>query len=239
MKPHIVTAFFDIGWKGLPGTDERSVSWYLERFKPLAKLNNPMTVYTSEALKPEIEKLLEGRETPAYIDTSLEGEVQRFSEVIAEKYADKTIQEPLTMSYIAVMWLKALFVENAAYKYSQATHTAWVDFGALRWYGKVEQTPIVPRAWEYEFADYIATFFESGGRLSGSTWVVPTNLASEFLHLFVYGAKTLAEKDGIIYDDEYVWGYLINNKLIPSIVLSLGAHNWFGAIHKYNGVNHD
>lgn len=92
---------------------------------------------------------------------------------------------------------------------------------------------------EYEFADYVATFFESGGRLSGSTWVVPTRLANEFLHLFVYGAQTLAEKDGIIYDDEYVWGYLINNKLIPSIVLSLGAHNWFGAIHKYNGVNHD
>lgn len=239
MKPHIVTAFFDIGWKGLPGTDERSVPWYLERFKPLSKLDNPMTVYTSEALRPEIEKLLEGRETLAYIDTSLEGEVQRVAEVIAEKYADKTVQAPLTMPYIAVMWLKALFVENAAYKYSQATHTAWVDFAALCWYGKVEQTPTVPCAWEHEFADHVATFFESGGRLSGSTWVVPTNLASEFLHLFVYGAKTLAEKDGIIYDDEYVWGYLINNKLIPSIVLSLGAHNWFGAIHKYNGVNHD
>lgn len=118
MKPHIVTAFFDIGWKGLPGTDERSVPWYLERFKPLAKLDNPMTVYTSEELKPEIEKLLEGRETPANIDTSLEGEVQRVAEVIAEKYADKTVQEPLTMPYIAMMWLKALFVTNAADNYS-------------------------------------------------------------------------------------------------------------------------
>lgn len=235
MKPHIVTAFFDIGWTGLPGTDERSVPWYLERFKPLAQLDNPMTVYTSEALKPEIEKLLEGREAFTNIVVLPEGVVQYFIQEITAKYEGKTVQDPLTIPYIALMWLKARFVADAAFKHSYADHTAWVDFAGLRWYGKVEQTPTLPRSWDYDFSNDVATFFESGGRLSGSMWVVPTVFAKPSSCIFADGANTLAWKDGIIYDDEHVWGYLIKEKLIPYVVLPLGEQNWFGAIYKYNG----
>lgn len=163
MKPHIVTAFHDIGWKGLPGTDERSVPWYLERFKPLAQLDNPMTVYTSEALQPEIEKLLEGREAFTNIAVLPEGVVQYFIQEITAKYEGKKVQDPLTIPYIALMWLKARFVADVAFKYSYADHTAWVDFAGLRWYGKVEQTPSLPRSWDYDFSNDVATFLNPVG----------------------------------------------------------------------------
>jgi hypothetical protein len=65
----IVTAFFDIGrgdWtpdKGLPHYLQRTTKTYLERFSHLAKLENPMVVYTSKDLAKEIQFLRQNRPT--------------------------------------------------------------------------------------------------------------------------------------------------------------------------------
>ena len=65
----IVTAFFDIGrgdWtpdKGLPHYLQRTTKTYLERFGHLAKLENPMVVYTSKDMVKEIEYLRQDRPT--------------------------------------------------------------------------------------------------------------------------------------------------------------------------------
>ena len=68
----IVTAFFDIGrgeWspdKGLPHYLQRTTQTYLDRFSHMAKLENPMVVYTSKDMVKDIQFLRQDRPTDIF-----------------------------------------------------------------------------------------------------------------------------------------------------------------------------
>jgi hypothetical protein len=65
----IVTAFFDIGrgdWtpdKGLPHYLHRTNKTYFDRFSHMAKLDNPMVVYTSKEFINDIKFIRQDRPT--------------------------------------------------------------------------------------------------------------------------------------------------------------------------------
>ena len=51
---HVVTAYFDIGWHGRPGTVKRSNDWYITNFAKLAQLQNPMSIFTQDNFRPQV-----------------------------------------------------------------------------------------------------------------------------------------------------------------------------------------
>lgn len=227
MKPHIVTAFFDIGWTGLPGTVRRSPEWYLENFKPLASLDNPLTVYTTSGYADRIRELAphaDVRERDCILDDYMR----------LLKRDVYSVQDELTLPYVALMYMKIDFVRYTYLVHKPET-MAWVDFAGMRWYGKVEQTPTIPRAWDFPRPVERLVMFESEGRLSGSMWLLPGEDAGEYSRTFRDASRLLARDEQVLADDEYVWGYAIQHEMMPCEVLPLGTQNWFGAIHKYNG----
>ncbi len=145
----IVTAFFDIGrgdWtpsKGLPHYLQRTTQTYLDRFSHMAKLENPMVVYTSKELAEEVKFLRQGRTTDILtIDFAesfkeLKSEVQRVQS--DKKYQDKIdpmqVRNPEYWSadYVVVNALKSSFVTRALQcNLINTDLVAWLDFGYCR-----------------------------------------------------------------------------------------------------------
>ena len=130
-KITIVTAFFDIGrgdWtadKGLPGFIQRTNETYLERFSYLAKLDNPMVIYTSEDFSERIAALRVGKEdlTKVVVVNFKENFIEE-REMIKEIQNDPKFIEKITPSqrkmpeywnadYVLVNYLKSTFVNHA------------------------------------------------------------------------------------------------------------------------------
>ena len=142
----IVTAFFDIGrgdWtpeKGLPHYLQRTSKTYLERFGHLAKLENPMVVYTSKEFSDDIRFLRQDRPTEILIidfNESFEKLKEEVSKVqknpeYQSKINPMQVRNPeyWNADYVVVNALKSSFVTRALQ--SQIIKTdlfAWLDFG--------------------------------------------------------------------------------------------------------------
>ena len=75
-----------------------------------------------------------------------------------------SVQDELTLPYVALMHMKIDFVRDTYLVHNPET-MAWVDFAGMRWYGKVEQTPAIPRAWDFPRPVERLVMFESEGAL--------------------------------------------------------------------------
>jgi protein YibB len=145
----IVTAFFDIGrgtWtpeKGFPHYIERTTDTYFERFANMAKLDNDMTVYTTEDLRQKVLDLRGDRKTNVVV-IDFKNEFQdlrnRISAVqTSEKYqsqinpAQVKSPEYWNADYVLVNALKSTFVRNAIEReLTDHEMVAWIDFGYCR-----------------------------------------------------------------------------------------------------------
>lgn len=235
---HVVTAYFDIGWHGRPGTVQRSNDWYLTHFAKLAQLQNPMSIFTQDNFRPQVGEVRgQGKDTWlfSYDDTSLD---------LAQNIGmlqDRPRQDNLPLKYIFLQWCKPAFVVLAQ-KHQVAkppSHFAWVNFAGLRHYAVIPQTPLVPQKWEYDFSQEVITLFSTydtqrkEDRVCRSAWVVPGHLAAWLAEAFIKTAMQLATKEGF-YDDEYVLAQLVREHPDKFNVLSLGKDNFFGALSVYN-----
>jgi protein YibB len=158
----IVTAFFDIGrgdWtpdKGLPHYLQRTTKTYLERFSHLAKLENPMVVYTSKDLAKEIQFLRQNRPTEILtIDfeknfTKLREEITNVqkSPEYRSKINPMQVKNPeyWNADYVLVNALKSSFVGRSLHLI-KTDLIAWLDFG----YCRSESTLNGVKNWKYSF----------------------------------------------------------------------------------------
>jgi len=177
----IVTAFFDIGrgdWspdKGLPHYLQRTTKTYLERFSHMAKLENPMVVYTSKDMIDEIKFLRQDRKTDILtldFPNSFEGlrnEIKRVqsSAEFQSKIHPSQIKNPeyWNADYVLVNTLKASFVNKALQSDLIKTDLiAWLDFG----YCREKDTLAGVKKWKYSFDKEKIHFFNIKDFVEGS-----------------------------------------------------------------------
>ena len=145
----IVTAFFDIGrsdWsveKGYPHYLKRTTETYLDRFAILAKLDNPMVIYTSPDLEYKIKQLRGDRKTTIftiefdnfYVDLRKKiGDIQK-SPLFRNQIDPKQLINPeyWNPDYVLINTLKSTFVRMAFQEEVINTElAAWMDFGYCR-----------------------------------------------------------------------------------------------------------
>lgn len=158
----IVTAFFDIGrgdWtpdKGYPHYLQRSTDTYFERFAYMAKLENPMVVFTEPKFKNRILDIrghrqtdvieIESPKSPWHDKIKLIQESESFKKLI-----DKSqIMNPeyWNTEYVGINWSKSIFVASAyELGYIETKLAAWLDFG----YCRSEDTLNGLTEWKYDF----------------------------------------------------------------------------------------
>jgi len=149
MNISIVTAFFDIGrgrWRdehAVPDYLHRTTDTYFERFAHLAKLENDMTVFTSEDLAPAVRALRGNRKT-SVITIDFENSFGKLRHRICEIQNDPEYKYKINHSqihnpeywnadYVLVNAMKSKFACMAIDM--ETTHNelvAWLDFGYCR-----------------------------------------------------------------------------------------------------------
>lgn len=231
---HLVTAMFDIGWRGRPGTMLRDVDWYLAHFHKLASLANPMTVFTERKLVAPVVEICQDLRPDGQTEVVESAGVTALETVLSAL----SFPSDFPRSYIAMMWSKVDFVRRAVARgdFREDDLIAWVDFAGLRWYGIQPVTPCVPAAWVYGFARDRVTWFESGGRISGSMWVCPAGMVAQLQEAFQQAAVMSAARSQRLLDDEAVFRFMIDHGSIAHVVKSLGDENWFGAMAVCNAL---
>ena len=160
----IVTAFFDIGrgdWtpsKGLPHYLQRTNQTYLDRFAIMAKLENPMVVYTSEEFVDRIKELRGDKQTDILVIDFKES-FKELKEAVIKVQQNPEFQAKIHQSqvrnpeywnsdYVVVNALKSSFVNKAIQTQLIKTDlVAWLDFG----YCREESTLNGVTKWQYPF----------------------------------------------------------------------------------------
>ena len=168
----IVTAFFDIGrgsWtpdKGLPHYLHRTTDTYMERFGHLAKLDNPMVVYTSENFKDRILKLRNGKPTEVVVvdlqkkyskELSAIAGVQQNPEYL-KLINPSQVRNPEYWSpeYVLINYLKTTFAQHTIEnKLLDTKLISWMDFG----YCRDDSTFSNSKHWNYDFDESKIHFF--------------------------------------------------------------------------------
>ena len=168
----IVTAFFDIGrgdWspeKGLPHYLQRTTNTYLERFGHLAKLKNPMVIFTSADLVDEVKKL-RGDKPTNILTIDFQNSFKELREKVSNVQKNEEFQKKINPSqvknpeywnadYVVVNLLKSSFVNRAIQNNLVNTDLiAWLDFG----YCREESTLNGVTNWQYPFDEDKIHFF--------------------------------------------------------------------------------
>ncbi len=166
----IVTAFFDIGrgdWspdKGLPHYLQRTTKTYLERFGHMAKLENPMVIYTTKDMVDDIKLLRQDRPTEI-LSIDFDNSFQKLREEISAIQKNESYQSKINptqvknpeywnANYVLINALKSSFV-NRAMPYIETDLIAWMDFG----YCREESTLNGVKNWKYPFDKKKIHFF--------------------------------------------------------------------------------
>ena len=262
----IVTAFFDIGrsnWtpdKGLPHYLHRTTKTYLERFGHMAKLDNPMVVFTSKEFAKEIQFLRQNRPTEILIVdfqsnfTKLRGEIQKVQNDpgFQSKINPMQVKNPEYWSadYVLVNMLKASFV-NQAIKTNLVTTDliAWLDFG----YCREESTLNGVKNWQYPFDKNKVHFFNLKDWKEGTyiedvifnndvhitgPCIVAGKESWQVLEALVHHNLEELFKNNLIDDDQtlLLMSYLQKPELFE--LHKVNANDWFIVFKEYN-VNTD
>jgi protein YibB len=200
----IVTAFFDIGrgnWtpdKGLPHYLHRTNQTYLQRFGYMAKLENPMVVFTSKEFVSDIRFLRQDRPTDIFtIDfqdnfKELREKVSRIqqSQDYQSKINPRECRNPeyWNADYVVVNTLKSSFITKAIENGVITTDLiAWMDFG----YCREESTLNGVKEWNYPFDKNKIHFF------SIKEWVKNTYISDVIFNndVHITGPCIVAGKD--------------------------------------------
>lgn len=168
----ITTAFFDIGrgnWtpdKGLPHYLHRTNQTYLERFGYMAKLENPMVVFTSKEFVSDIRFLRQDRPTDIFT-IDFQDNFKDLREKISKVQKSKEFQSKINprecrnpeywnADYVTVNTLKSSFITKAIENDVVSTDlVAWMDFG----YCREESTLNGVKKWKYPFDKNKIHFF--------------------------------------------------------------------------------
>ena len=168
----IVTAFFDIGrgdWtpdKGLPHYLHRTNQTYLERFGHMAKLENPMVVFTSKEFVSDIRFLRQDRTTDIFT-IDFQDNFKDLREKVSAIQKNKEFQSKINprecrnpeywnADYVTVNTLKSSFITKAIENDVVSTDlVAWMDFG----YCREESTLNGVKKWKYPFDKNKIHFF--------------------------------------------------------------------------------
>jgi protein YibB len=258
----IVTAFFDIGrgdWtpeKGLPHYLQRTSNTYLERFGHLAKLENPMVVYTSKEFSDDIRLLRQNRPTEILIidfDESFEKLKKEVSNVqknpeYQSKINPMQVRNPeyWNADYVVVNALKSSFVTRALQ--SQLIKTdlvAWLDFG----YCRDASTLNGVKEWKYNFDKEKIHFFNIKDYVDGT--YIQDIIANNDVHItgpcivagkdmwptleaLVYHSITELIKNDLIDDDQtlLLMSYLQKPEIFE--LHRVSGNDWFVAFKEYN-----
>jgi protein YibB len=167
----IVTAFFDIGRGNLPESkygrilphyQHRSVDTYFEFFGLLAKIKNPMVIFTSGDLVDKVNSIrvangLLDKTTVIAVDTYLPDQFiytkERIEKVMNDpNYINKIVNPHLIeywhSDYVLVNILKSFYVQFAIEAgFVNTDLAAWIDFGYVR------SPDTLPKSleWKYDF----------------------------------------------------------------------------------------
>lgn len=254
----IVTAFFDIGrgnWtsnKGFSPHLERTADTYIQYFENLSKLDNDMIIFTSSDLKPQIEKIREGKRT-IVISIDINNKFKYINKRIKKIQNDSEFKDKLetrqlinpeywSSDYVLVCNLKTYFVNKAIrLNLINSDMVAWVDFGYCR---NSEVTAGLTQ-WNYPFNKEKVNFFtvkrglkvktisqafehmiNNRSYIIGGAIVATQQKWKEFYNLVCYcQIKTL--KNNIVDDDQgiFIMCYHFKPKLIK--LNYLGKNRWF------------
>jgi protein YibB len=210
----IVTAFFDIGrgeWtpdKGYPHYLHRTNETYIERFSYMAKLENPMVIFTTPDMIAKLKPLREDRPTQ-FVEFNL-GSYSEIREKIVKVQRDEKYQAMIHPSqrmnpeywnpdYVLVNFLKSTFVTTAIQSNMVLTDlVAWLDFGYCRTADKIPPS----KKWSYNFDTTKIHLFNYKEFQPGDTInrIIATN------DVYILGAKIVGGKEA--WTD---FGFLINS----------------------------
>jgi protein YibB len=175
----IVTAFFDIGRGNLPQTkhgrvlphyQHRSVDTYFDFFSKQAKLQNEMTIYTTEDFAGRVydirkqyglEKMTNIVAMKSYLPDDMKETKAKIESIMASpeyygKVTNPQLIEYWHSDYVLVNIFKSLYVCHAIQnKFATKDVTAWIDFGYVR-----NDNAIPPsNKWAYPFDKEKIHFF--------------------------------------------------------------------------------
>lgn len=233
----IVTAFFDIGRGNLPkekngrtvpAYQERSTDTYFTYFNNLAKIDNHITVYTTEDLKDKVLELRDkygklSKTKVVCLDSFLPSKYAHYKERIEgvmksssfiSKIENPELIEYWNSDYVLVNALKSYYVNDAIQNGSASGDiVAWIDFGYCR------STETIPfsNEWNYPFdankihfflnkeidllrniEDIIAT---GDVYVQGCHIVAGSHLWKDLLNLMILNLDTLLEQN-LVDDDQ-------------------------------------
>jgi hypothetical protein len=258
----IVTAFFDIGrgdWtpdKGLPHYLQRTTQTYMDRFAIMAKLENPMVVYTSKEFVEQVKTLREGKPTDI-LTIDFKESFKELREAVIKVQQDSEYQSKINPTqirnpeywnadYVVVNALKSSFVTRAIN--SQIIKTdlvAWLDFG----YCREESTLNGVKEWKYNFDKEKIHFFTVKDYVDGT--YIQDIIANNDVHVtgpciiagkelwpkleaLVYHSTIELLKNNLIDDDQtlLLMSYLSRPELFE--LHKVSEQDWFVAFKEYN-----
>jgi len=258
----IVTAFFDIGrgdWtpdKGLPHYLHRTTKTYLDRFSHMAKLENPMVVYTSKEFINDIKFIRQDRPTEI-LALDFPNSFEKLREEIIRVQKDPQYQAKINpmqvknpeywnADYVLVNLLKSSFVTKAMQtNLIQTDLVAWLDFG----YCREESTLNNVKKWQYPFAkDKIHFFtlkdwkegtyiedviFNNDVHVTGPCIVAGKEMWPVLEQLVHHNVGELI-KNNLIDDDQtlLLMSYLQKPELFE--LHKVSSNDWFVAFKEYN-----
>jgi protein YibB len=255
----IVTAFFDIGrgdWspeKGLPHYLQRTTKTYMDRFSIMAKLDNPMVVYTSKDLVNEIQILRKNKPTNI-LTLDFSNSFEKLREEIRKIQKDSIYQSKINPTqvknpeywnadYVLVNLLKSSFVTRSV-DLINTDLVAWMDFG----YCRDESTLNGVTNWQYPFdknkihlfnlKDYDGNFiqdiiFNNDVHITGPCIVAGKKMWHTLEHLVHHSTNELL-KNQLIDDDQTIllMSYLQKPELFE--LHKVSENDWFVAFKDYS-----
>jgi hypothetical protein len=259
----IVTAFFDIGrgqWlekRPLPEYLHRTTDTYFDRFAHLAKLENDMTIFTSEELAPAARALRGNRPTSIVtIDfhscfcklrnkiATIQNDPEYKSKISPQQIHNPEYWNP---DYVLVNALKSKFACTAIdMEATQNELVAWLDFG----YCRDERTLNGVKTWSYPFnpekihlftvqdydgTDHLSIIANNLVYVTGPCIVAGKRLWKELDRLFFHNMNELMANN-LIDDDQSI---LLKSWLTqPDLFEIHPTQNWFVAFKDFNALVH-
>ena len=258
----IVTAFFDIGrgdWtpdKGLPHYLQRTTQTYMDRFAIMAKLENPMVVYTSGEFVEQIRELRGDRPTEI-LNIDFKESFKALKESVIKVQENPEFQSKINPTqvrnpeywnadYVVVNALKSSFVTRAIQNQLVKTDlVAWLDFGYCRDVSTLNGV----KEWKYNFNKDKIHFFTVKDYVDGT--YIQDIIANNDVHVtgpcivadkelwpklesLVYHSITELIKNNLIDDDQtlLLMSYLSKPDLFE--LHRVSEQDWFVAFKEYN-----